>query len=203
MPMIQEMIAQISGKKIDPHEVNPDEVVALGAAIQCLLLQMGLDPTPDPNLLVEKYIGGDGKPIKVEDGATHNLGLVILDQQEQQKVHVMIPKMTLVPCEVSDTFYTVHDNQPNVLIEVIQAQESGETPDLENNKLGDCLLELPPNLPSKSEIHVTYKYNLDQTLEVIAKGPDGRVAQATIQRKVMSDEEVEVATQHIQKLEVE
>jgi len=206
MPMIREMVAQISGKEINPSEVNPDEAVALGAAIQGTLRQIIDEPTAVkdiPQPVLDKFIGENGRPkVTVTDGATHNLGIVILNPQKQQVVHVMIPKMTAVPCEVADTFGTASANQRYALIEVIQAQETGETPDPER-KLGECQLELPSGLAQGAPIQVTYKYNLDQTLEVIAKGPDGRIAQVTIQRSTLSDEEVAKATQHLQELEVQ
>lgn len=205
-PVIREMVAEISGKEINPHEVNPDEAVALGAAIQGTLRQIVEEPAAAadiPEAVLDKFIGEDGLPkVTVTDGATHSLGLVILNQEKQQVVYAMIPKMTPVPCEVSDTFGTVSVNQRYVLIEVTQAQETGDTPDPER-KLGECQLELPEGLSQGAPIDVTYKYNLDQTLEVTAKGPDGRIAQAIIQRSTLSDEEVDEATQHLQELEVQ
>ncbi len=205
-PVIREMVAEISGKEINPHEINPDEAVVLGAAIQGTLRQIVEEPTATadiPEAVLDKFIGENGQPkVTVTDGATHSLGLVILNPQKEQVVYVMMPKMTAVPCEVSDTFGTVSANQRYVLIEVQQAQETGEPPD-PGRKLGECRLELPEGLPQGTPIHVTYKYNLDQTLEVTAKGPDGRIAQATIQRSTLSDEEVTEATRHIQELEVQ
>ncbi len=206
MPMVREMIAQISRKAINPHEVNPDEAVALGAAIQGTLRQITEDPaaTEDiPQAVLDRFIDEGGAPkVTVTDGATHSLGLVVLNSQREDVIHLMIPKMTPVPCEMSDQFGTVSDNQKSAWIQIMQGQANGEPPDA-NRQLGECLLELPPGLPKGAPIHVTYKYNLDQTLEVIAKGPDGRTASATIQRQTLSDQEVAQATTHLRRLEVE
>ena len=190
MPMIQEMITEISGKEINPQEVNPDDAVALGAASRATLRQIeeGTSGTSDttltediPDAVKDRFIGpGGALTVSVIDGATHNLGLTPINERREQYVHVMIPKMTPVPCEVEDTFGTVYEDQREVLIEVVQGLEQGQLKDeifqFEDVKLGEFTLELPHGLPEGSPIHVTYKYNLDQTLEVIATGPDGRTA---------------------------
>ena len=217
MPMVQAMIANISGKSINPNEVNPDEAVALGAAIQGTLRQIseGNTATADmSNAVIERFIGPDGTPkVTVTDGATHNLGLVVLNAARESIIHVMIPKMTAVPCEMTDQFGTVDDNQRSVLIEVVQSLEQDQRTDeiesFEEYKLGECTLELPPGLPEGSPIQVTYKYNLDQVLEVTAKSLSNSGATAiydifsVIKRPTLDPEEVIKAETNIQDLTVE
>lgn len=115
--------------------------------------------------------------------------------------------MTAVPCEMADRFSTVDDNQPSVFIQVVQGlehnQQRDEITQFEEYKLGECTLELPPGLPKGSPIQVTYKYNIDQTLEVTAKGPDGRTAQVTIERQTLDAQAVAQAATDLQRLEVE
>ena len=210
MPMVQEMIARISGKEINPQEVNPDDVVALGAAIQGTLRQIeeGASAASDtaglPEAVINRFIGPGGAPkVTVVDGATHNLGLVVVGRYN----HVLIAKMTPVPCEGKDEFGTMRANQTSALIQVIQGLEDGQEEDedikFENHQLGECTLQLPPGLPENSPIHVTFKYNLDQTLEVTAVGPDGRTANVTIQRSTLDEAEVAEAVTHMKRLEVE
>ena len=217
MPMVQEMIANISGKEINPREVNPDDAVALGAAIQGTLrqieeVQSGTSDTAAtediPDAVIDRFIGSDGAPkVTVVDGATHNLGLVYLNAEREEAIYVMIPKMTAVPCEKEDTFGTAVENQTSVLVEVVQGVENNvlkeEIIPFEDYKLGECRLELPAGLPKGSSIHVTYQYNLDQTLEVTVKGPSGEIAKATIERSTLDEAEVAEATKHLQRLEVE
>ena len=209
MPMVQEMISEISGKPINPMEVNPDEAVAIGAALQGTLRQISEESAADlPDAVVDRFLGADGTAkVTVTDGATHNLGLVILNAQRDEIVHVMIPKMTTVPCEMADYFGTVNANQSSALIQVVQGleQDQQETDGsmFEEHKLGECLLELPSGLPRGARVDVTYKYNLDQTLEVTAQGPDGRTATATIERQTLDAEAVEQAAKDLQTLEVE
>ncbi|RKU36292.1 hypothetical protein C6495_03830 [Candidatus Poribacteria bacterium] len=209
MPMVQAMISEISGKQINPMEVNPDEAVAIGAALQGTLRQISEESAADlPDAVVDRFLGADGTAkVTVTDGATHNLGLVILNAQHEEVVHVMIPKMTNVPCEMADHFGTVNANQSSALIQVVQGleQDQQETDGsmFEEHKLGECLLELPSGLPRGARVDVTYKYNLDQTLEVTAQGPDGRTATATIERQTLDAEEVAQAARELQTLEVE
>lgn len=219
MPMIQEMIAEISGKDINPSEVNPDDAVALGAAIQGTLRQIeegttGVSNTAMveslPDAVKDRFIGPGGDlTVKVTDGATHHLGTVIFNERDEERIYVMIPKMTPIPCEKSDRFGTRYDNQTSVVGEIVQGLEHdqlrNEIPEnaFEDFKIGECRLELPPGLPAGAPIDVIYKYNLDQTLEVIATGPDGRTAKVTINRSTLDETEVAEATEMVKNLEVE
>ena len=214
MPMVQEMIARVSGKQVNTHEVSLDEAVALGAAIQGTLRQIDVDPVKQediPDAVRDRFISPDGTPkVTVIDGATHNLGIVLqdLDQRlgrgpDALYIHVMIPKMKPVPHEAHDRFGTVVANQRNMLIQVVQGLEHdqlvAELSGFEEYKLGECTLGLPPGLPQNSKVDVTYKYNLDQTLEVTATGPDGRVAKVTIKRPTLDEEEVVEAAEALQR----
>ena len=218
MPMVREMIATLSGKEINPGEVNPDEVVALGAAIQGTLHQISDESTAATaavtDAVIERFIGPEGTPkVTVTDGATHNLGLVVLNSRREHVIHVMIPKMTAVPCEVTDRFGTVENSQSSVLIEVVQDLDQDQHKDdidiFEAYKLGECTLELPPGLPEGSPIHVTYSYNLHQVLEVTAKSLNKDEATAAyevfsvIERPTLDAEEVEQAQLDLQGLKVE
>ena len=217
MPTVQQMIVSMSGKDINPHHVNPDEAVALGAAIQGTLRQISEQPSATPDIteeVMERFIGPDGSPkVTVTDGATHNLGLVVLNPQREHVIHVMIPKMTAVPCEITDRFGTVDDGQRSVLIEVVQSLEQDQRKDeidlFEAYQLGECLLELPPDLPRGTPIQVTYKYNLDQVLEVTAKSLSDNTATAAyevfsiIERPTLNEEEVAQAESDIRDLKVE
>ena len=215
--MVQEMIANISGKEIHPNEINPDEAVALGAAIQGTLRQISEDSAATADVsdaVIERFIGPDGAPkVTVTDGATHNLGLVVLNAARESIIHVMIPKMTPVPCEMADQFGTVDNNQRSVLIEVVQSLEQDQRKNdidlFDEYKLGECTLELPPGLPEGSPIHVTYKDNLAQVLEVTAKSLSSSGATAVydvfsiIKRPTLDEDAVAQAQTDIQDLTVE
>ena len=218
MPMVQEMITNISGKKINPHEVDPDEIVALGAALQGTLHQISEsdDATTDvPDAVVERFFKHDRTPkVTVTDGATHNFGLVVLNSLHEPSIHVMIPKMTPIPCEKEeDSFRTVEDNQRSVLIEVVQGLEQGQLRDeidsFEDYKLGECTLELPQGLPEGSPVRIIYAYNLHQLLEVTATALSSSDAKGIfdlfsviIKRPTLDAEEVAQAQTYLQGLAV-
>ena len=217
MPMVREMVETISGKEINPHEINPDEAVAIGAAIQATLCQIsdGNTSTADvPDAVIDRFIEPDGAPkVTVIDGATHNLGIIILNSRNDVINDVMIPKMTAVPCEIENQYGTVADNQKSALIRVVQGleqdQQEDENTKFDDYKLGECVLELPPGLPKSSPINVIYKYNLSQTLEVTAKSVSSNGPTAiydvfsVIERPTLNAEEVVEASKKLQELEVE
>ena len=204
MPMVQEMLTKLSGKHIKPGEVNPDEVVALGAAIQGTIRQIRKVPGRTPDTIAEKYVPGavlhqfigpaESPTETVTDGATHSLGLVAHNARGEAYIHVIIPKLTPVPCEVVVEFGTLEDDQSSLQIELIQGLENNqvkeEITDFEKYILGECVLELLSGLPRGTPIEVTYRYNPDQTLEVTAIGPDGRTANVTIERETLTGAEI-------------
>ena len=238
IPMVQEMIAKISGKEINPQEVNPDDVVALGAAIQGTLRQLEevesgiskiattesgiskIATTEDiPDAVIDRFIGPGGAPkITVVDGATHNLGIVLTDYGNFDKKreppgwveynHVMIPKMTPIPCEIKETFYESPASETRVPVTqgLDQGQEEDDHIKFEHYTLGELIIKLPfswRKLVWARPLDVTYKYNLDQTLEVTVEGPDGRTVNMVIQRSTLNEKEVAEATQRQEHLEVE
>ena len=213
MPFVRDMIADISGKKINPTEVNPDEVVAHGAAIYACVRQIELEEGGTPGINVPAGISGrildstGNLKVHVVEGATHNLGLTPVNDDGEKYIDVMIPKMTDVPCEVVNTYVTVEDDQRNMLIEVVEGLEQDVLTesilDFDEKKIGECLLEgIPPNQPQGYPVSVTYKYNLDGRLEVIAKGKNGEEVQAEFQRKTLTEDEAKEAAQHVQDLKV-
>ena len=217
MPMVREMVETISGKKINPHEVNPDETIAIGAAIQATLHQIAEGNTevadvPDP--VIDRFIGQDGDPkVTVIDGATHNLGIIVRNSQNEKIHDIIIHKMTPVPCKCTNQYGTLKDDQRGALIEVMQSLDQDQQEDkytkFDDYKLGECRLDLPPGLPKSSPVEVTYKYNLDQTLEVTAKSINSNEPTAiwdvfsVIKRPTLDAEEVVEASKKLQELDVE
>ena len=209
MPMIQEMIRNVSGKDINPQEVNPDEAVALGAAIHAALRDIEDEPHENVGVaeaIKERY---GASAIRVVDGASHSLGVVLVGSDERTEYnHVMIEKMTEVPCTRDQgDLWTVVENQRKVVFRVVQGLDDGqkETSAIRfaDYEIGQVVLPLPPGLPKHAPLHLTYKYNVDQTLEVTARGPDGRVEGAHINRSTLGDREVAQAAVHMQRMEVE
>jgi molecular chaperone DnaK len=144
MPVIQELVKQLTGK--EPHRgVNPDEVVAMGAAIQAGVLQ------------------GDVKDVLLLDVTPLSLGIMT----EGQVNTVMIPRNTTIPTSKTEVFSTAADNQPSVEIVVLQ----GERPLARDNKtLGKFMLDgIPPAPRGVPQVEVTFDIDANGIINVHAK----------------------------------
>jgi len=144
MPMIQELVQSLTGKAPN-KSVNPDEVVALGAALQGGVL------------------GGDVKDLLLLDVTPLSLGLETLGGV----MTTLIPRNTTIPSRKTEVFSTAEDNQTAVDIHVLQ----GERPMATDNKtLGNFRLDgLPPAPRGLPQIEVTFDIDANGILHVTAK----------------------------------
>ncbi len=147
MPMIQELVKKLTGGK-EPHKgVNPDEVVAIGAAVQAGVLK------------------GDVKDILLLDVTPLSLGVETLGGIVQR----MIERNTTIPTKKTETFTTAADNQTQVEINVLQGE--GETvlsPGVKS--LGRFnLVGLPPAPRGMPQIEVSFDIDANGIVNVTAK----------------------------------
>ncbi|PIU15612.1 molecular chaperone DnaK [bacterium (Candidatus Gribaldobacteria) CG08_land_8_20_14_0_20_39_15] len=144
MPKIQEEIKKLFNKEPN-KEINPDEVVAVGAAIQAGILR------------------GDVKDVLLLDVTPLSLGIETLGKVNT----VLIAKNTTVPTSKSQIFSTAADAQPSVEIRVLQ----GERPIADNNKtLGHFILDgIPPAPRGVPQIEVSFDIDVNGILNVSAK----------------------------------
>ncbi len=144
MPLIQKKVEEIFSKK--PHKgVNPDEVVAIGAAIQGGVL------------------GGDVKDVLLLDVIPLTLGIETLGGV----MTPLVERNTTIPTKKTQIFSTAADNQPAVSINVLQ----GERPMAQDNKnIGSFeLAEIPPAPRGTPQIEVAFDIDADGILHVSAK----------------------------------
>jgi len=144
MPAIQQAIKNFFGK--EPNKtINPDEVVAIGAAVQAGIMQ------------------GEVKDVLLLDVTPLSLGIETLGGVST----VLIPKNTTVPTSKTQTFSTAADSQTSVEIHVLQ----GERPMAQDNKtLGKFMLDgIPPAPRGVPQVEVTFDIDANGILSVSAK----------------------------------
>jgi molecular chaperone DnaK len=171
MPKVVELAKTLGGKP--PHQgVNPDEVVAIGAAVQGGVLK------------------GDVRDVLLLDVTPLTLGI----ETAGQVATAMIPRNTTIPSKKTQTFSTYSDSQPSVEIVVLQ----GERPMSRDNKvLGTFRLDgIPPAPRGTPQIEVTFDIDANGILHVSAKDlGTGKDQKITIQGSSgLSKEEVEKMT---------
>ncbi len=180
MPMIQELVSAMTNTT--PHRgVNPDEVVAVGAALQAGVL------------------AGEVSELLLLDVTPLSLGIETLGGVNT----IQIPRNTTIPTSKEETFSTAADNQTMVDVNVLQ----GERPMASQNKtLGNFRLEgIPPAPRGMPQIVVTFDINADGILSVKAKDKaTGNEQSITITASTnLSEEEVERLVQEARENEQE
>ncbi|MCD6187172.1 MAG: molecular chaperone DnaK [Desulfuromusa sp.] len=167
MPAVQERVKEIFGK--NPSKgVNPDEVVAVGAAIQGGVLT------------------GEVKDVLLLDVTPLSLGIETLGGVMTK----LIEKNTTVPCKKSQVFSTAADNQPAVSVHVLQGEREMST---DNKTIGNFeLVGLPPAPRGVPQIEVTFDIDANGILHVSAKDlGTGKVQSIQITASSgLSDEEI-------------
>jgi len=170
MPAVQEKVKEIFGK--EPMKgVNPDEVVALGAAIQGGVL------------------AGDVKDVLLLDVTPLSLGIETLGGVTTK----LIERNTTIPTSKSEVFSTAADNQPQVEIHVLQGEREMSS---DNKSLGRFVLDgIPPAPRGIPQIEVTFNIDANGILNVTAKDKgSGKEQSITIQNSGNLDkDEVEKA----------
>ncbi|HRX79825.1 MAG TPA: Hsp70 family protein, partial [Pirellulaceae bacterium] len=168
IPKVQEIVKQIFGK--EPHKgVNPDEVVAVGAAIQGSVL------------------AGDRKDVLLLDVTPLTLGI----ETEGGVLTALVERNTTIPAEKKKVFSTAADNQTGVTVKVFQ----GERPMAADNRvLGEFTLEgIPPAPRGMPQIEVKFDIDQNGILNVSAKdlGTNKEASVRIEQSSGLSESEIE------------
>jgi len=169
VPMVQRLVKELFKGKEPNKSVNPDEVVAVGAAIQGAIAK------------------GDVKDILVLDATPLSLGV----ETQGQVMTVLIPRNTTIPTSKAEVFSTASDNQPEVTINVLQGEREFAR---DNRLLGTFnLTGIPPAPRGIPQIEVTFNIDVNGILSVSAKDKGtGKENKITVQNAGgLSKEEIE------------
>ncbi len=144
MPAITELVESLTGKEAN-KSVNPDEVVAVGAAVQAGVLR------------------GDVKDILLLDVTPLSLGI----ETKGSVMHKLIERNTTIPTHASEVFTTAEDSQPSVEIHVLQGEREIAS---YNKTLGKFqLVDLPPAPRGVPQIEVSFDIDANGIVNVSAK----------------------------------
>lgn len=194
MPQVPQMLQELTG--IHPYtssKLNPHTAVARGAAIHAAILEAKFRNGDDGlTERVRKML----ETVHEEDVNSHGLGIVAMDRRSKKAInHIMIPRNTTLPFQITQTFQTNKENQERISVQVLE----GDAPDpVACSLLGKCkITELPPNLPKGAPVEVTYAFDKMGRISVSAREKTtGKAAVIEIERRgTLNDAQVDAFTQ--------
>lgn len=202
IPAVREMIAQVSGKTA-AQDMNPDECVAVGAAIQAVV---AVNEIASARGHAEKRTLDGGFDLVISDVASHSLGVKAYTSDKSKFVNsIIIPRYSKVPCEKTRTYVTSEDNQPEVVVEILQGDDDDpRSPHVALvGKAG--LKDLPPHKAGELVIKVTLRYDADGVIEVITEElKSGNSTRTTVMHKtgilsadILAEKEQALASQKL------
>ncbi|MBW3540378.1 MAG: Hsp70 family protein [Planctomycetes bacterium] len=165
MPVVEKMLKEVTGR--DPsHELFPESAVAEGAAIHAAILEARLEGSEGRHAqAVLKRL----RSVETTDVNSHSLGVKITDPQNRTRKinHIMIPKNTAIPFEISQRFVTTSPNQERIHVYVLEGEAADPAA---CTAIGDFqIVGLPPNLPQGAPVEITIRYDSSGRIHAEAK----------------------------------
>ncbi|MFD1850966.1 Hsp70 family protein [Oceanobacillus bengalensis] len=188
-PIISSMINNFTGI-VPSKELNPDEVVALGAAVQAAFIKTDNDTSNSENIIVR-------------DVNSHSLGVISNHGRDTMMNSIILKRNSEIPCEMSREFYTMHENQKEIMLEITEGED--EDPNYVTI-IGNTTISLPEKLPIDSPIEIKISYDQNGIVHVKAKDSYHHVelGEFTIERQSnLTKQEFQQKQQELLSLEVE
>ncbi|OOO00717.1 MAG: molecular chaperone HscC [Epulopiscium sp. Nele67-Bin004] len=174
LPIINKFVSKLF-KCIPYRHINPDEAVALGTAIQAAMKQRHTDV----------------REIILTDVCPFTLGTEVMRDYKSGYFCPIIERNTVIPTSRTERMYTVHDDQTEILVNILQ----GESRLAKNNiSIGEMKVDVPKAKAGEEPIDITYTYDINSLLEVEVK----IVSTGEITRQVIKNQEIDLDDEEIQ-----
>ncbi len=179
LSLVRKFVAKLF-KTMPDTSINPDEAVALGAAIQAAM----------------KERNKDIKEVILVDVCPFTLGTEVVVERENGRIesgHVcpIIERNTVIPASRTERLYTAHDDQTQIRVNVLQGESRFA---MNNVSLGKLYIDVPKAKAGVEAVDVTYTYDINSILEVIVKSvSSGKEVRQIIknQENDLTEEEIE------------
>ena len=149
-PVVRKFVAKLFGR-IPSFNINPDEAVAIGAALQCGIKSRDKE--------IQEVVLTDVCPLTLGTEVEMDTGLI----DEPGHYLPIIERNTVIPVSRTETVYTAHENQTKICVKILQ----GESRMSQNNLLlGEISVPVPAGPKGKEAVDITYTYDVNSLLEV-------------------------------------
>lgn len=190
LPIVRNFVAKLFGR-LPNTNINPDEAVALGAAVQAAMKERNQSIKEIVLTDVCPYTLGTNVSVKRQN-----------DYYESGHFFPIIDRNTVIPVSRTERLYTLYDNQNKIDVEILQ----GESRFAKNNLLlGELTVDVPKKPAGEEAIDVTYTYDINSILEVeVTVVSTGDKKRMVIQKNKgsMTDEEVEKRLKELSELKI-
>lgn len=178
LPLIRKFVSKIF-KRIPNTSINPDEAIALGAALQCGMKER--------NEAIKEIIFTDVCPYTLGTDVVRNCYGMFKESGHYMPI---IERNTVIPVSKTETLYTSRDYQDKIRIKVLQGESRLA---INNIYLGEVVVPVPSKREGEESVDVTYTYDKNSILEVIVKVNSTNLSKKIIIRNEetdMTDEEI-------------
>jgi molecular chaperone DnaK len=193
IPAVQRMMRDLTGREPELG-INPDEVVAIGAAVYA---------ANKCGVAVRDKTGRNLLPARIHNVTAHSLGVAALDDDGRQTNVRLIHKDSPIPASGQETFSTVEDNQSEVQIRILEGEDDDPEMCVEVGDAG-LLTGIPPRPRGVPQIVVTFEYDKSGIVHVGAREAEsGKELNATIDYPaLMSAADVQRAIARVERTKV-